>query len=382
MKIAIYYPWVYLKGGPERTILEMRRRSRHDWTVFTSHYDRAGTFPEFEQIGVVELPRVSVQRRYGTVLRAAAQIAATKLDLTGYDALVVCCDGLGSLLNFRNATKPIACLCFTPLRAVYDEEYRARHLGTHQSLKPLALALERAWVQLDRWAWRRYEHVFCISETVKERVLRGGLCPESALEVVYPGIDEKSIAPSAIHERFFFLPGRMMWTKNIELGIDAFLRSDSARAQGFRLVIAGMVDAKSQPYFAKLRDLAAGRTEIEFVRDPSDAQMNDLYRRCYATLFTAFNEDWGLTPLEAMAHGKPVIAVNRGGPTETIVHGATGLLVEPGVDAFAAAMNELIDRPEHVAAMGRQAAEHVVRFTWRSFTDRIDDYFEELGTSR
>lgn len=382
MKIAIYYPWVYLKGGPERTILEMRRRSRHDWTVFTSHYDRAGTFPEFAQIGVVELPRVSVRRRYGTVLRAAARIATTKLDLTGYDALVVCCDGLGSLLNFRNATKPIACLCFTPLRAVYDAEYRARHLQTHGSLRPLALALERAWVQLDRRAWKRYAHVFCISATVKERVLRGGLCPESALEVVYPGIDERSIAPSAIHERFFFLPGRMMWTKNIELGITAFLRSESARAHGFRLVIAGMVDEKSQPYFAKLRGLAAGRTEIEFIRDPSDEQMNDLYRRCYATVFTAFNEDWGLTPLEAMAHGKPVIAVNRGGPTETIVPGETGFLVEPDVGAFCAAMNTLIEQPERLAAMGRQAAEHVVRFTWRSFTDRIDAYFDELGTSR
>jgi glycosyltransferase involved in cell wall biosynthesis len=382
MKIALYYPWIYLKGGPERTILEMRRRSRHEWTIFTSHYDRAGTFPEFAQVGVVELPRVSVRRRYGTVLRAAARIVTTKLDLTGFDALVICCDGLGSLLNFRNAEKPIACLCFTPLRAVYDEEYRARHLTTHQPLKILALALERAWIQLDRWAWKRYKRVFCISATVKERVLRGGLCEESVLEIAYPGIDENSIAPSSIRERFFFLPGRIMWTKNIELGIDAFLRSARAREHGFRLVIAGMVDEKSQPYFARLRDLAAGHKDIAFIRDPSDEQMNDLYRRCYATLFTAFNEDWGLTPLEAMAHGKPVIAVNRGGPTETIVHGATGLLVEPEVDTFCEAMNALIEQPELVAAMGRQAAEHVVRFTWRSFTDRIDAYFEALNTSR
>lgn len=382
MKIALYYPWVYLKGGPERTILEMRRRSRHEWTVFTSHYDRAGTFPEFAQLGVVELPRVSVKRRYGTVLRAAARIAATRIDLTGFDALVVCCDGLGSLLNFRNAAKPIACLCFTPLRAVYDEEYRARHLDTNQPLRPLALALERAWVQLDRLAWRRYEHVFCISETVKDRVLRGNLCDESILDIAYPGIDENSIAPSAIHERFLFLPGRIMWTKNIELGIEAFLGSASAGERGFRLVIAGMVDEKSQPYFAKLRELVAGRSEIEFIRDPSDEQMKDLYRRCYATLFTAFNEDWGLTPLEAMAHGKPVLAVKRGGPTETIVHGATGLLAEPEVDAFRQAIDALVEQPELVETMGRQAAEHVQRFTWRSFTERIDAHFDQLGSSR
>ena len=52
MRIATYYPWVHLMGGIERTILETVKRSRHDWTVFTSHYRPEDTFPEFRDIDV------------------------------------------------------------------------------------------------------------------------------------------------------------------------------------------------------------------------------------------------------------------------------------------------------------------------------------------
>ena len=121
MRIAIYHPWIYLKSGLERTILEICRRSRHSWTIYTSHFDAAGTYPELSEMNVVELPRVSVNRRYGAVINAAARIATTRLE-GDHDVLVISCDGLGSLINFRNHTKPSVCLCFTPLRAVYDEE--------------------------------------------------------------------------------------------------------------------------------------------------------------------------------------------------------------------------------------------------------------------
>ena len=65
MKVALYHPWIYLKGGLERTILEIGRRSRHEWLIYTSHYDAAGTFPEMAGLQVREAQRVSVQRSYG-----------------------------------------------------------------------------------------------------------------------------------------------------------------------------------------------------------------------------------------------------------------------------------------------------------------------------
>lgn len=242
----------------------------------------------------------------------------------------------------------------------------------------MALFLERAYRVIDRWAWRHYDHIFCISECVKRRVLEGGLADPERISVAYPGIDGDSIKLSDSFEPFFFLPGRIMWTKNLELGIEAFQRLRERTATDYRLVIAGMVDAKSQTYFEYLKGLAKDDPRIEFVVNPTESDMWDLYRRCYALLFTAFNEDLGLTPLEAMACGKPSIAVNRGGPQEIVADGETGLLVAPEPEAFCDAMADLIGNPERVRAMGRAGVVRARSFTWETFVNRLDAYLDKM----
>ncbi|HTP51287.1 MAG TPA: glycosyltransferase family 4 protein [Anaeromyxobacteraceae bacterium] len=382
MRVAIYHPWIYVRSGLERTIMELYRRSRHRWTILTSHYDRDGTYPDLKEMGVIELPRVSVRRRYGAVLKAAATIAATRLDLSGQDALVVCCDGLGSLLNFRNHAVPSLCLCFTPLRAVYDSEYRARHLARLGAARPLAHLFEVGFRAIDRRAWQRYSHVFCISETVKRRVLEGGLYPPDGIDIAYAGISGERIRLCDTFEPFFFLPGRIVWTKNLELGIRAFLALRARTGFRFELVIAGMVDEKSRPYLARLEALAGGDPAIRILQDVTDDAMDDLYGRCHAVLFTSFNEDQGLTPLEAAAHGKPVIAVNRGGPTETVRNGETGLLVDATTDAFLEAMERLVRDPELARSLGRRGAERARLFTWANFVESIDGYLDRMEAGR
>lgn len=382
MKVAIYHPWIYVKSGLERTILELTGKSRHQWTIYTSHYDPDGTYPELRDRNVVELDRVSVRRTYGSVLSGAARLLRTRLPLSPGEPLVICCDGLGSLLNFRHQAHPLVCLCFTPLRAVYDAEYRKRHLTKHWLKLPAALAMEVAYRRLDQSAWRHYDKVFCISETVKQRVLEGKLAPPERIEIAFPGIPEERIAFSPEREKYFFLPGRIMWTKNIELGIEAFREFLKSHDDGFRLVIAGMVDEKSRPYFAKLKGLADGCPQIEFVCDPTDERMRELYRRCHAVLFTAFNEDLGLTPLEGMAFGKAAIATARGGPTEIVMDGQTGRLCEPNAAAFAGAMADLAKDASLTERMGHAGIERSRLFTWKVFVERMDAYLDGLEAAR
>ena len=66
MKLALYHPWIYLHGGIERTILELVRRSQHEWIIFVGHYDPEGTFPGFADLDVRTLRATS-----GTVRSAA-----------------------------------------------------------------------------------------------------------------------------------------------------------------------------------------------------------------------------------------------------------------------------------------------------------------------
>lgn len=379
MKIALYHPWIYLKSGLERTILEILKQTEHEIIVYTSHYDPDKTYPELQNYDIREINPVSVERNYGAVLGAGKKIASTKLEIDNCDVLVICCDGLGSFINIRNRDIPIINLCFTPLRAVYDEEYRKRHFKNHATKKYLAQVLELGYKIVDKWCWKQYAKTICISNTVKERVLAANLAKEEEIVVCYPGIDQNKITPSKSYEKYFFIAGRIMWTKNIELGIKAFQQFHDHIDSSFKLVIAGMVDKKSQSYFEELKNLAQSHPNIEFVIEPSDTEMESLYAHSYASLFTAFNEDLGLTPMEAMTKGKAVIAVNKGGPREVIRHHQTGYLVNADENSFALAMARLATMPELAKMFGEQGAKDVTKFTWQQFVFEFDSVISEHG---
>jgi len=83
-----------------------------------------------------------------------------------------------------------------------------------------------------------------------------------------------------------------------------------------------------------------------------------------------------MVPLEAMAHGKPVLAVNRGGPTESVLDGRTGFLLAPEPAAFAAKMTWLVEHPDDATAWsrGRHSGEAILL---DAFVQRLDDYVEQ-----
>ena len=387
MRFSAYYPWVYLPGGPERVLTDILARSRHEWTILTNHFDSKATFPQLREARVIELSPVSVKRNFSTVAKAGIRILSQQLPLDGQDALLVLCEGLGDFVLRKTGGVPAACLCLTPLRIAFDDAYREHYLANASGRRwrqPLLEAMLAVFRPLDRMLWRKYRRVFAISETVRDRIAAGRLYRRESVEVLYPGVDLEKLRPSGLRTKNFLVPGRIMWTKNIELAVEAFQRFAKRRPDlgEFTLTIAGHVDRKSEPYWEKLHAMAAGDLRIRFRRGLSDADLFSLLSESYAVLFTAFNEDWGLVPIEAMALERPVIAVNRGGPRETVVDGSTGYLVEPGADAFAAAMERLADSPERTELMGKQARARAARFDANEFVRQLDDRLEEMVTGR
>ncbi len=303
-----------------------------------------------------------------------------KLPLEDYDALLVVCEGLGDLVVFRNSDCPAVCVCLTPLRFVFDESYRQRWLEGKGAFGKMALALASGLFRFfDRRAWRHYARVFCISNEAKRRAVSGRLATDGELDVLHVGLGFDPREPGDTFQPYFLIPGRIMWTKNVELGIEAFRIFRDLRPEfaGFRLVIAGMVDEKSKSYLTKLRELAGDDPAIEFREFPSDEQFAELYAECYTVLFTAFNEDWGIVPLEGMAFGKPAVAVNRGGPVESILDGVNGFLVEPEPAAFASKMAVLAFDLAVTRRMGRAGNEHCRRYSWSRFTNCVDEELEQ-----
>ncbi|MCD4669428.1 MAG: glycosyltransferase [Actinomycetia bacterium] len=373
-KIAIYYPWIYLKGGAERLVLNIATRSRHDWTIFTNHYDRENTFPEFRDLNPTELSRVSVSRKYANVGNAALTIMTQKVDLSSFDLLVIMSEGAGDYFVLRNHDLPVICLCLTPLKVIHDPYSKQRYLEENRSAFLKYTISSSIFNAFDRMAWKHYKKIICISNEVKNRVLKAGLATEDKITVLYPGVDFENINPIAKFYKYFLIPGRIMWQKNLELGIEAFKKfQEIGGDKKFKLVIAGMVDDKSVPYYRKLRDLAKDYKNIEFVENPTDNQLFDLYRKCYSVIFTSLNEDWGIVPLEAMAFGKPVISVNKGGPRESIVDGETGFLVEPNVNSFVEKMMKLSRDLNLTKQLGEKGIKHVTLFSLSKFINSLDE---------
>jgi glycosyltransferase involved in cell wall biosynthesis len=377
MNVAVYHPWIYLRGGIERTLLELVRRSRHSWRIFTNRFEPQSTFEALAELKITELKPVSVKRSMPAVLSAGLRIAGQKLALDGCDALVILCDGLGDLATFRNHRLPTFAICFTPLRAAYDAVYeRAALSGRRPPARAVYKLFKAAFRLLDRRAWKRYGGVIAISSEVKRRIIEGGLYRDGPrLRLCHPGIDWQAVDGRAEGEAMALVPGRIMWTKNIELAIDAF--TSAALPEPWRLVVAGFLDRKSGAYLDQLKARAGQDGRVDFIASPSESQLADLYRRASVVLFPPLNEDWGIVPLEAMAWSKPVVANARGGPLESIDHGRTGLLLEPDVDAWAEALRQLVREPERFRDLGRRGREHVRQYDWSRFAEGVDSALEQ-----
>ena len=379
MRLAVYCPWIHLTGGIERTLLELMKRSRHDVTIYTHRFRPELTYAELRSERLVEFqPAVSVERSMTPLVGAAWRIGRTQLTEREADALLVSSNDLGDLIMARTRL-PAACYCWTPLKILHDpasrEGLRRRDKRKSQLLSILGPALDA----VDRRMWRRYDHAFVCSGEVLRRVENARLVPSGPTEVLHPGVDfDWFFDDGGPREDFLLVAGRIKWWKNIDLAIAA-LREANRRGDKSSLVITGNVDPVGDDYLRSLREQAQG-LPVRFETEPSQERLRELLRRCRALVFPTLNEDFGMVPLEAMACGAPVIAVNAGGPRESVVPGETGWLVPPTPEAFADAILDATSaRAAEMRAAARARAE---QFSWDRFVARIDDIMDEVVDRR
>ncbi len=215
--------------------------------------------------------------------------------------------------------------------------------------------------------------------------------PTGGIEVVYPGVEVVDAPPPPVPpgEMLVLSVNRFDPGKNLALAVDALaaLRTRMAPAAfaAVRLVMAGHVDtrlAESTALAVELEARAAQQGlagQVALVRSPTDAERRALLARATCVVYTPLAEHFGLVPLEAMAAGRPVVAVNRGGPTETIVHGQTGWLVDPRPESFADALTRILTDPEAAHRMGQAGWSHVrTHFSRPAFGVRLESSLRAL----
>lgn len=357
-KVAIVHDWLTSFGGAERCLIQLHALFPTA-PIYTLVHDKRNTPPELQDAHIITS---HLQKLPGAVtdyqkFLAAMPYAVEQFDLRGFDLVISSSHAVakGVLTNFNQQH---LCYCYTPMRYIWDL------YQTYLEQSRLSALMERAYRAtahyLRQWDYASAQRVgkfIAISETVRKRIKHtyGREAP-----VVYPPVDTDFFAPNpAGVQDYFLVVSRFVPYKRVDLVIEVFNHRDEP------LLIVG-----DGPLGPRLRK-QAGRN-IEFLVQVTDADLLKLYQNCRGLVFPT-EEDFGLTPVECMASGRPVIALGYGGAAETVVDGATGVHFR---EQSALALDEAIDRfnrmdiaPEACRARAQQFDQRVFQAKIRAAAD-------------
>jgi alpha-1,3/alpha-1,6-mannosyltransferase len=388
LRVAFLHPNLGI-GGAERLVVDAAvalQRRGHDTTIFTGRHDPRHAFRETRD-GTLRVRALwrGMPGDVGGRLRAPLAILRTALcagAMTrqgGRRFDLVVCDVVSHVVPLARAFSgaPVLFYChypdllLTPARAGAYARYR----------RPLD------W--LEGVGLRRADRIAVNSEHTAGivRATLPGLS-EHTLHVVHPGVDTHRFRPATTHDPAAAGPvmlalGRIARDKNLALAVRTLAALRDRLAPGLfsrvRLVVAGALDRSRPDAVRVLRDLEAlARTlgvegQLVIRTSVSDAERLRLLEQARCLVHPHPCEHFGIAPIEAMAAGRPVVAVARGGPLETMADGVTGYLRQPEPEAFAEAAALLLESPRRAAGMGEAGQRHAeARFSLEAFGERFE----------
>lgn len=358
MKVALVHDYLNQMGGAERVVMALHEIFP-DAPIYTSIYDPQRVDPAFQKMDI----RTSFMQKLPMVTKHHQPylpfypFAMEKLDLRGYDLVLSSSSAFGKGVITRPETMHI-CYCHTPMRWCwnYDEYVEREQLGkAARSVLPFLITGLRVW---DQTSAMRVDHFIANSPVVAERIQK--YYRRDAV-VIPPPVEASRFPfdPTIEPEDYFLVISRLVPYKRIDLAIKA------CNKLRLPLLISG--NGRDLEQLQKL----AGPT-IRFLGRLSDEQVVHYFTHCRAFLFPG-EEDFGITPLEAQACGRPVIAYGAGGALASIVDGVTGkFFSEQTVDSLAEALATF---DEHAFDPG-VIRNHALEFDTPRFQRRILQFIE------
>lgn len=321
MRVAIVHDYLNQYGGAER-VLEALHALYPDAPVYTSLYDPKAMPEQYRHwdIRTSFMQRLPGWRQHFRRYFLLYPTAFESFDLADYDLILSSSSAFAKGIIPRPGATHV-CYCHTPMRFAWrtrDYVEREQIAGLQGAILPFALTYVRLW---DTVTAARVDAFVANSHEVARRIARF-YGRESV--VIPPPVDLAPYAPQPSAD-FYLAGGRLIPYKRIELIVEAFTH--------LRLPLKIFGDGRDR---ARLERLAG--PSVEFLGWVDESTRRDLFARCRAFIFPG-EEDFGITPLEAMAAGRPVVAYAAGGALETVRDGVTGRFFhEPSAAGLAAAV--------------------------------------------
>jgi glycosyltransferase involved in cell wall biosynthesis len=354
VSIALVHDWLNQIGGAEdvlETLVEMFPGA----PIYTSIYWREKMPPQYHQwpIRTSFMDVLPWVHRYHQPYLLLYPLAFQSFNLAGHDLI------LSNKSGFCHGVRKPAgalhiCYCLTPTRYVWGfDDYATREglsASTRQILRP-ALSLLRQW---DKNASKNVDHFIAISSEVRQRIAR------------FYGRDSVIIYPPVKTERFniadsvggyFLCLGRLIPYKRVDLAVQLCTKLN------LPLLVAG--EGRDRARLERM----AGPT-VKFLGRVPDADVPGLMANAKAFIFPGL-EDFGITPVQAMAAGRPVIAFAGGGALDTVIEGATGHLFKDPAEL------ETILQSFDASRFDSQAIRaHALKFDTSVFVQQLQDFIK------
>lgn len=330
MRIAIFHDFVGAIGGGEKLIFTLARGLNAD--VITTDLDvEAVEKMGYEDIKIISLGKTP---KLPGLKQTVALFKYSMCDFSKeYDFFIFS----GNWAHFAaRKHKPNLFYCHTPARIFYDLYDFFKQKYSYLSSLPFIL-----WVKINRKLYENsLSNVFMIATNSLNTQRRIEKYFNRDSTVIYPPVDTSKFSFKEFGD-FWLSVNRLYAEKRVELQIEAFRRMPDEKL----IIVGGYVDGYgASEYESKL--LSNLPENVSLLGSISEEKLLDLYSRCKGHITTAMNEDFGMTAIESMAAGKPVVAVKEGGYLESVVDGKTGVLTKPNTEDIIQAVRIVSENPE------------------------------------
>ncbi|MCX6726201.1 MAG: glycosyltransferase [Candidatus Shapirobacteria bacterium] len=332
MKVALFYDWLNQWGGAEHVLLNILA-IYPDATLFTLIHNPTKTswLPPQVKIITSSLNSLPFSQSNPIFYTPFYDIILEQFDFSQFDLVISTTSVLGHCLLTPPST----------LFITYFHNHN-RHLYSKTYLK--------FFQSIDKIYAHRPDHFLCNSLTVQQRLYD---TYQRRASVINPGVDTDFFTPiSSSPQNYFLIVGRLVAHKKFDLAIHA------CGQLGLNLKIVGT--GRDLNY---LKLVSRQYHSVEFLEQVSNSQLKNLYQHSLALICPQV-EDFGIAPLESLACGRPVIAYNAGGITETVTNLTTGLFFDTqSVDSL---KNSLIQFPS-ISFSSRNCRLSALKFSQISF---------------
>lgn len=318
MKVAIVHDYIKEYGGAER-VLEALHEVFPDAPIYTSIYLPSFLGPHRERFESVSWRRkiktswfqdIPFKGKLISPLRILAPFIFQSLDLSDFDVVIVSQTGAytPNLVNKGKAT--LICYSHTPPRYLYG--YATARDWKKNKVSRIVGEIANHFLRLvDYKSSQNVDYFIANSENIGKRIQK---FYRRNSTVIYPPVDVQRGPVSKNKENYFLAGGRIAKPKHIDLIVKTF------EELKLPLKVFGRGFAGAE--------LKSSKKNIEFLGEVSDDEKYQLIKDAKAYVFASEDEDFGITPVEAMSLGIPVIAYKSGGVLETVIEGKTGLFFD------------------------------------------------------